>query len=116
MGYRSQVVLAVGAELMPQFMSTMAKSPEAMRMCFSNHDEMIKDYEGEEGAMLFMWGHIKWYDSFEEVQAIEDFLDLAEGEDHHEKFKFLRIGEELDDNDQRGWGFDDVFVSRTVTF
>jgi len=66
--------------------------------------------------MLFMWGHIKWYDSFEEVQAIEDFLDWAEGEDHHEKFKFLRIGEELDDNDQRGWGFDDVFVSRTVTF
>ena len=115
MGYRSQVVLAVGAELMPQFMSTMAKSPEAMRMCFSDHDEMIKDYEGEEGAMLFMWGHIKWYDSSEEVRAIEDFLDWAEGEDHHEKFKFVRTGEELDDNDERGWGLE-VYVTRSITF
>ena len=116
MGYRSQVVLAVGPQLMPQFMSTMAKSPEAMRMCFKDHSQMIKDYDGEEGAMLFMWDHIKWYDTFEEVQAIEDFLDWAEGEDEQDNFKFVRTGEELDDNEQRGWGFEEVYVERSITF
>ena len=44
MGYRSEVILAVGPEVMPQFMVTMAKSPEARKMCFAEADTMIKDY------------------------------------------------------------------------
>ena len=75
MGYRSEVILAVGPEVMPQFMVTMAKSPEARAMCFAEHDEMVKDYGDDKGAFLFRWGHIKWYDSYEGVQAIIDFMD-----------------------------------------
>jgi len=115
MGYRSQVVLAVSKKVMPQFMSTMAKSPEAREMCFAHVDRLKKDYDGE-GAMLFYWDHIKWYDRFEEVQAIIDFMDWAEGEDHEDEFKFVRTGEELDDNEQRGWGFQDVYVTRSIEF
>ena len=33
MGYRSEVILAVGPEVMPQFMVTMAKSPQARELC-----------------------------------------------------------------------------------
>ena len=60
MGYRSDVILAVGPEVMPQFMITMAKSPQARELCWADHDEMIKDYNGEKGAFLFRWGGIKW--------------------------------------------------------
>ena len=49
MGYRSEVILAVGPEVMPQFMITMAKSPEARELCWADHDEMIKDYGGLAG-------------------------------------------------------------------
>ena len=69
MGYRSEVVLVVGKEVMPQFMVTMAKSAEARAMCFAEHDKMIKDYDGE-GNMLFAWDCIKWYDSYEGIAAI----------------------------------------------
>ena len=136
MGYRSEVVLVVGKEVMPQFMVTMAKSSEARAMCFAEHDKMIKDYDGE-GNMLFAWDCIKWYDSYEGVRAIEDFIDWCQCEqvpvsdeqkaqdksptpvthvDADECFRFVRIGEELDDNESRGCGFWDVGVRREIEY
>ena len=133
MGYRSEVVLYVGPEVMPQFMVTMAKCQEARALCFADADEMVKDYRDEKGSMLFKWGWLKWYDSFPCVMAIEDFMDWCEGEDipmgekdtegkeitrHGEEFfKFIRIGEEMDDNEQRGdamWG--EVCINRSIEF
>ena len=65
MGYRSEVILAVGPEVMPQFMVTMAKSPEARKLCWGDTDNLIEDYGGDKGAFLFRWADIKWYDSYE---------------------------------------------------
>jgi hypothetical protein len=124
MGYRSEVILAVGPEVMPQFMVTMAKSEEARKMCWSEHTEMIKDYAGIKGAFLFRWDHIKWYDSYEEISAIQDFIDWCESEkfEHEGKevdacdfYRFVRIGEETDDNEVQGWGFD-IHIERTATY
>jgi len=113
MGYRSQVVLAIAEPLIPQFMVTMAKSPQARAMCFGD-GEPQRDFQGEKGSLFFEWDSIKWYDSYESIQAIEDFINWAEdklkidgkeidGDDH---FRFVRIGEEYDDIETRGWGFD----------
>jgi hypothetical protein len=133
MGYRSEVILAVGPEVMPQFMVTMAKSPEARAMCFAEHDEMVKDYDGTKGALLFRWECIKWYESYEGVSAIQDFLEWCEGgaqiptgeknEDGTKKmcdagdfYRFVRIGEEMDDNEIQGWGFDDIQIQRSASY
>ena len=129
MGYRSEVILAVGPEVMPQFLVTMAKSPEAREMCFADHDEMIKDYCDTKGAMLFRWDSIKWYESYEGVQAITDFIDWCDDEtvpivtpdgkdsttDASEFYRFVRIGEEMDDNESHGWGFD-IHIERSATY
>ena len=124
MGYRSEVILAVGPEVMPQFMVTMAKSPEARKMCFAEADEMIKDYCDIKGAFLFRWDHIKWYDTFEEVEAIQDFIQWCEDEqievdgkqvNADEYYRFVRIGEEMDDNETQGWGFD-IHIERSATY
>ncbi len=133
MGYRSEVVLYVGPEVMPQFMVTMAKSPQARALCFAENDQMIKDYQGEKGSFLFKWGWLKWYDSYECIQALTDFMEWCAGEDitvgakdeegkektaHGETFyKFIRIGEEMDDNESRGdamWG--DICINRSIEF
>jgi len=124
MGYRSEVILAVGSEVMPQFMVTMAKSPQARELCWADHDEMIRDYNDEKGAFLFRWSGIKWYDSFECVAAIQDFLDWCESErievegeevDACEFYRFIRVGEEMDDNESQGWGFD-IHIERNITY
>ena len=131
MGYRSEVVLYVGPEVMPQFMVTMAKCQAARAMCFAEADEKIKDYRDVKGSFLFKWEWLKWYDSFPCVSAIEDFMDWCEGEEISaddpgdpekkayavEFFKFIRMGEEMDDNEQRGdafWG--DICVNRSIEF
>jgi len=124
MGYRSEVILAIGPEVMPQFMVTMAKSPEARKMCFAEADTMIKDYCDIKGAFLFRWDHIKWYDTFEEVEAIQDFIQWCEDEqievdgkqvNADEYYRFVRIGEEMDDNEVHGWGFD-IHIERSATY
>ncbi len=133
MGYRSEVVLYVGPEVMPQFLITMAKSPQARELCFADADQTIKDYNGEKGSFLFKWGWLKWYDSFECIQALIDFMDWCDGEDlpmgekdaegkektqaAFEFYKFVRIGEEMDDNEYRGdamWG--DICIERSISF
>ena len=135
MGYRSEVVLVVGKEIMPQFMVTMAKSAEARAMCFDEAQRM-NDYDGE-GNMLFAWDGIKWYDSDEGIAAIADFLDWCDGEhvpvsdeqkaqdksttpvthvDGDECYRFVRVGEELEDIETRGSGFWDVGVRRAIEY
>ena len=126
MGYRSEVVLVVGKEVMPQFMVTMSKCQGARAMCFGDA-ERHENYNGD-GNMLFTWDHIKWYDSYEEVRALEDFMDWCDGEEvphpvdddetiaGDECYRFVRIGEEYDDIETRGYAFHDVGVSREVTF
>ena len=135
MGYRSEVVLVVGKEVMPQFMVTMAKSPDARALCFGEARRQ-EDYE-EKGNMLFSWFDIKWYDSYEGVRAIEDFLDWCDSEhvpvseeqakadmsptpithvDGDQCYRFVRIGEEIEDIEERGSGFWDVGVRRSIEF
>jgi len=115
MGYRSQAVLVVGKEVMPQFLTTMAKSPEARRLCWSDHDKMIKDYDGE-GNILFAWSYIKWYEGYEPIDAINDFMDWCEGEEKEEEFRFVRVGEATDDTVERGWLTQDVHLHREISY
>ena len=125
MGYRSEVILAIGPQVMPQFMVTMAKSPEARQMCWGDHTEMVKDYCDIEGAFLFRWDEIKWYSSYEGVAAIEDFMAWCEREGIKDEkgeeqgadsyYRFVRIGEETDDNEVHGWAFD-IHIERSATY
>ena len=114
MGYRSHVVLAIAEPLVPQFLVTLAKSPEARTLCFGDADKQERDFQDEKGSFFFEWQDIKWYDSYEPIQAIEDFLNWAtdrmeiagkeiDGEDY---YRFVRIGEDHDDIETRGWGFE----------
>ena len=78
MGYRSEVILAVGPEVMPQFMVTMAKSPSRREKCAGQTTIIWSKTTGDiEGAFLFRWDGIKWYDTYEGVSAIQDFIHVV---------------------------------------
>ena len=73
---------------------------------------------------LFRWDHIKWYNTFEEVAAIQDFIEWCQCEqvevdgkevNADEYYRFVRIGEEMDDNEVEGWGFD-IHIERSATY
>jgi hypothetical protein len=122
MGYRSDVVLVVSKKAMPHFMVTVATVPEGLELCFQDHDTMKKDYDGEEGSILFHWSWVKWYERYAGVAAVNSFLikmgDL-ECEDFEEwgyEYRFVRKGEEADDSELLGSGFEDVCISREIQF
>ena len=114
MGYRSTVVLAVSKEVLPQFLTTLARSSETKDLCFAHADKKIDNYD-DRGGFLFMWDHIKWYDSYEEMQAITDFMDWCD-EENDEDYRFVRTGEDMEDNESRGYGFNDIYISRSIDF
>lgn len=131
MGYRSEVVLALDKKLIPALMSAFAQSPEVRDLCTVHCDDLMTDYDGE-GNWCMRWESIKWYETFPEIQALEALLeaiaseDLSaygvdaiedhSGEEYEELYKFIRIGEEHDDLDQRGYAFQSIFLTRGISF
>ena len=127
MGYRSEVVLAISKQIMPHFLAVLAKEPETRPLIFKHHDHLDQNYNNE-GTLLVTWGGIKWYDSYPEIQAINDFIqelesdevegfDLPKGEWQGEHVRFVRLGENYDDCEERGelCGFD-IHVERSLSY
>ena len=115
MGYRSEVVLAVNKEIMPEFLAHLATSDEAKSLVFSDHDHLDQDYEGE-GHLLVSWSGIKWYEGFPDVNVIEKFTcEMDENTDNSEMFRFVRVGEDYEDIEVRGYGFD-IHVNRAIDY
>ena len=127
MGYRSDVVLAVGKEIVPHFMAALSRNEGASKMVFdpAYRDDLIKDYQGE-GNMLIRWSGVKWYEGYEDIDAIQAFINNPgdfgpetvgdAGASVWDCFKFVRIGEEPNDIETDGGGFWDIYVERSITY
>jgi len=130
MGYRSQVVLAVGKELKPYFLAALAASPEATALVFK-HTDHFDDDAYHDGVMLMHWSSIKWYESYEEIYVISKFVHDCDNESLEgwegvqteelgipsEHFRFVRTGEDYDDAEDKGeylWG--EIHISREIEF
>ena len=130
MGYRSQVVLAISKHLTPFLTLATSQNADAQSLVFKHADTFDRDYGGDK-SWLLVWDGIKWYDSYEGVSAIQDFIQWCDEEtiptgkkkengdnevqDASEFYRFVRIGEEMDDNEAQGWGFD-IHIERTATY
>ena len=82
----------------------------------------------EKGDLVLGWDQIKWYTSYNDVAAIQGFVEDLESEDlseygekedsidwGQETFKFIRIGEEHDDVDVRGNGFWELYAETRIS-
>ena len=118
MGYRSDVGLAlskVGADSLQKKLSSLDKDSETFFKVTELLKYARKHMKHEEtGSELYLWDYLKWYDSYSEVRFIEDLM----GELEDEEFLFLRIGEDMNDNEEKGSFWDNPFelsILRTIT-
>lgn len=122
MGYRSQVLLAIGKELTPFLLLATSQCKDAEELVFKDHDTFDKQYCG---GWLFRWDDIKWYDSYEGIAAIEKFIEEATSDEYQfevdgviqnssEYIRFVRVGEDTNDIEMHGDGFWDIHVSRHI--
>ena len=116
MGYRSDVIFACTADAVPILLAEAGKSAALKELLFADADEkLLGDYDGY-GSYLFRWECIKWYKSSPWVQAFDQMIEKIEEKLDQEAYRWICIGEELDDVQTKGWGFDHIYVRREIEY
>ncbi len=116
MGYRSDVIFACTADAVPILLAEAGKSPALKELLFADADEkLLGDYDSE-GSYLFRWTGIKWYDGYPSIQAFKQMIQKIVEKLDEEAYRWVCIGEEVDDNEVEGWGFDHIYISREITY
>ena len=108
MGYTSQVIIAIKKEVLARDLIN-PEIPKAIKDLDGSVNEVL-------GCVFYEIQDWKWYQSFPEVQAIEDWFNHMEDIDSSD-FGAIRIGE--DDGDQQTWGspYDfDIYVNRYLEY
>ena len=126
MGYRSQVVLAISKHLTPFLTLAASQNTEAQALVFKDADRFDRDYGGDK-SWLITWDGIKWYDSYEDIQTLEKFVQEATSDEYEfevdgeiqvssEHIRFVRVGEETGDVEVMGDGFWDIYPSTQINY
>lgn len=103
MGYRSDVYLRVAEPLV--------EVVDAARKLDDKLDEMLKHGSCDGSKTDFHWEWTKWYDTYPEVQAVENLLEMLQDDD----YGFFRLGEEDGDFDRQGSPSDyDMYIMTSV--
>jgi hypothetical protein len=105
------------------FFTFLAEAKAKHEIAGAFDDEYIKVDE-DNLAIYFYAGHVKWYESYEDVKCHEALMDLskewADDEDCSNPYiggAFARIGEEMEDVVEECWGqgdYDWISVHRSM--
>lgn len=97
MGYRSDVAI----KCRPWAFNLIVKAIKKHSSIFRPDDVYFNE---KENMYTIIWDWVKWYDEREEVRAIIDVLTIIKYNDAYESkeynYKFVRIGEDLNDSDE----------------
>jgi hypothetical protein len=111
MGYRSEVVFAIAPPLVDKFLAVMAASEKVRDLIKYNetYQEGIRFNFYNEGDIVVNLNSIKWYEGYEEVFKIKEFIDDAvnDNEGGEDNVRFVRIGEDPQDQEVMGYYEDD---------
>ena len=106
MGYRSDVAYTIrfvhedDTNNKQSFYTFIAEAKvSAAALCFTtpNTPSWVFEVDEKQYQINFYADHVKWYESFSDVQAHEALLALAS----HIGYAFVRIGEESNDIEER---------------
>ena len=126
MGYRSQVVLAISKHLTPFLTLAVTQNKSAETLVFRDADHFDRDYDGDK-SWLIRWDHIKWYESYEDIEALEKFISEACSDEYQfevegeiqassEHIRFVRVGDESGDVEMMGDGFWDIYPHTSINY
>ena len=116
MGYRSDVIFACTADAVPILLAEAGKSAALQELLFADADEKLLGNYDSEGSYLFRWNYIKWYDGYPSIQAFNEMIEKIVEKLDEEAYRWVCIGEEMDDNRIEGFGFDHIYISREITY
>ena len=126
MGYRSEVFMMISADsdagdgrqaMMPLYVLLDGKGVDL------DSDWSPSEFKRHPGCFIFHAQDVKWYPSFPEVQEMEWIYEMGRllATEHHHKIsgRFIRIGEDPKDIEDRSFGeegIEDVGVEVRLNF
>ena len=115
MGYRSEVVFAIGPPLVDKFLAVMAASEKVRDLVKYNEDykEGIRFNYYNEGDIVGNLSSVKWYEGYEGVKRIREFFEDAVNDNKggEDNVRFVRIGEDPQDQEVVGYYEEDnIFI------
>ena len=118
MGYRSDVGLTLTKEAVLTLhhkTRKMDKNSAAYQSVIDMLTYPEKHHtDTDSGAEVYLWNSLKWYHGYPEIDFFEELMDILDPE----QYLFCRIGENLDDAEERGCFWDNSFnlgILRTIT-
>jgi len=116
MGYRSDVIFACVADAVPIMFAEAGKSAALKELLFADADEqLLGDYDSH-GSYLFRWTSIKWSDGYPSIQAFNQMIEKIVEKLDDEAYRWVCIGEELEDNEIKGFGFGHIHINRDFSY
>lgn len=116
MGYRSEVVFAIEADAVPTMLAWCERHPALKQLLFVESDQRyLGDYD-DAGSYLFQWGSIKWHRSFDAIARFTEMMHEIEAKFDGDAHRFVRYGEDCDDNEHDGFAHPDICVQRSISF
>jgi len=116
MGYMSEVVFAVEADAVPTLLAWCGKHPALKQLLFVQTDTRhLGDYDGA-GSYLFHWGWIKWSEGNPGIAMFMQMMWEIEGKFEGNAHRFVRYGEDCDDNEANGFAHTDIGIQRSIAF
>lgn len=115
MGYYSDAALALnheGVNVLEQKLNREIENAQEVRDFLKAANCHYKDLQSN--AEIWQWLDVKWYLDDPEINFIERFMSDIDDEN----YRFIRIGEDYDDTEVRGYFIENPFdleLSRTMT-
>ena len=114
MGYRSEVIFACTADAASILFVHAARHSDLQRLLFADScEKKLADYD-DDRSYMFRWSSIKCYTpAWDRLDALSEIIEEELGAEH---YKLIRLGEEVDDIEVRGWGFDHICLQRSIEY
>lgn len=114
MGYRSEVVFACTADAASILFVHAGRHRDLQQLLFAYPcEKKLADYD-DDRSYMFRWPSIKCYTpGWDRLDAL---ISEIEEELSAEHYKLIRLGEEDDDIEVRGWGFDHIRPQRSIEY
>jgi hypothetical protein len=119
MGYRSDIYLKTTKAGYLKMRDLIRRKSQAAYEFFITPDNMTIEKSGDREYINMKWEYLKWYDGYEDVDAVNAAIDEVKEE---EPLHFIRIGEDMTDIEEiygdETWDdeyFDPLSLDRYVT-
>ncbi len=119
MGYRSDVYCEI--KLKGKTAAEVKQDVENFMGKYKLYDIFDEVYKTSDESLCVIAHSVKWYDDFEDVQAFESYISHIDDDLHDDEtfIYFCRIGEDVDDVEERGigrnvWSDTHMCLTRTV--